>query len=413
MKTQSYSSTPFAVVEGTRAIAEWLPDDKDGVFVSLKGDEIMRSQIFKIGDLELRSNPAFVRLVKAGVVGSPEDLDLTANYEYTYDRTVAYLRRAVWLSADMEYYAVASYVALTWAFQAFDCVPYLRFTGDFGVGKTTALKAVASLAYRPVVTTGVLRTAPIFRLADRLKSTFLFDEADFGTTSAVSDLFKLLNCGYSKGSPVIRLDSKYEPRMFDVFGPKVIAARELFADLALESRCLNIEMRSRNHGLEPLSSPAMQQEATAIRNGFLSVRLKNRIAPYPEDEEVIIERLLESRFDARVIQIALPLMHSTPDLHRETLADFLGGAKYNYRRLYRETIHGQILSAYLESGLERCRLTTIKKYLDVSSVQHTTLKSIAVAAVRMGFDKDHTREGAIISSPSDEWLTSVRRIYNV
>ena len=33
----------------------------------------------------------------------------------------------------------------------------------------------------------------------------------------------------------------YEPRAFDVFGPKVIATRRRFEDGALESRCLTLE----------------------------------------------------------------------------------------------------------------------------------------------------------------------------
>jgi len=404
---------PYSVTSGNLAIAEWIPDEQSGCFVTVEDGEVKKYQNLNIDGRVCRPDPGFVSLVRSGVVGSPTNLNLDATVEETYDQTVAYIRRAVHLEYDEQYFAVASYIALTWNCQAFDCVPYLRFTGDFGTGKTTALRAVAQAAYRSVVTSGVLRTASIFRLADRIKGTLLFDEADFRSSAAEADLVKILNCGYSKGAPVLRVGKNYQPQLFDVFGPKVISAREPFHDLALESRCLSIEMKSRSHGLEPVTSPEMIHEAEEIRNSYLALRLRNLIAPLPEDEVVIRENLLNSRFDARVIQIALPLLHATPDDHRQTVADFLCSTKLNYRRLRRETLQGQIITAYLESGLDTPRLKVIHRLLEHLSGPLPTVKALGAAAVRLGFERVHLVEGTAIRPPSDEWLTSIRRSYNV
>jgi len=56
---------------------------------------------------------------------------------------------------------------------------------------------------------------------------------------------KILNNGYRPGFPVLRSDKvngRWRPRGYQVFGPKLIATRFRFQDEALESRCLTTEM---------------------------------------------------------------------------------------------------------------------------------------------------------------------------
>ena len=58
----------------------------------------------------------------------------------------------------------AHYVLLSWVYDVFNELPYLRFRGDFGTGKTRALIALGSICYKPFFASGSLRrssTRPI------------------------------------------------------------------------------------------------------------------------------------------------------------------------------------------------------------------------------------------------------------
>ena len=75
---------------------------------------------------------------------------------------VAYLHRYVDLSPLFEHIA-AHYILLTWVHDAFNELPYLRFRGEYGTGKTRGLITIGSLA------TG--RSSPAARPRYRRSST--------------------------------------------------------------------------------------------------------------------------------------------------------------------------------------------------------------------------------------------------
>lgn len=68
----------------------------------------------------------------------------------------------------------------------------------------------------------------------------VLDEADFRFSDEKAELVKILNNGNVKGFPVLRTSisnkHEYDPRAFNVYGPKIIAMRHSFEDEALESR---------------------------------------------------------------------------------------------------------------------------------------------------------------------------------
>jgi hypothetical protein len=82
----------------------------------------------------------------------------------------------------------------------------------------------------------------MFQLIEALGGTMLIDEADFQDSQIGTDIAKILNCGYQKNLPVTRMektDEGYVPRLYEVFGPKIINGRRPFKDDATESRCLS------------------------------------------------------------------------------------------------------------------------------------------------------------------------------
>lgn len=173
----------------------------------------------------------------------------------------------------------AYYVMLSWCYDMFSVVPYLRAKGDFGTGKSRFIRTVGVCCYRPLMI-GSATVSPIFRMLDAFRGTLILDEADFTKSDESAEIMKILNNGSEFGFPVVRSESvgdgKFEPVSYQVYGPKVIATRKRFGDEATESRCITREMGA---GTPREDIPIVLQwnfweEARAVRNMLLGWRLR-------------------------------------------------------------------------------------------------------------------------------------------
>lgn len=218
-----------------------------------------------------------------------------------------HLHRYVDLSAEFLHIAV-HYVLLTWVHDAFNELPYLRLRGDFGSGKTRALAIIGSICYRPFFASGASTVSPIFHILDAFGGTLVLDEADFRFSDEKSELVKILNNGNVRGFPVLRTaitpKREFDPRAFQVFGPKVIAMRRAFGDSALESRFLTEEMGQRRLRDDiPINLPdAQRDEAAKLRNRLLMYRFVN-VGKLRVDDS-----LIDPALSPRQNQIVAPLL---------------------------------------------------------------------------------------------------------
>jgi hypothetical protein len=235
----------------------------------------------------------------------------------------AYLRRYVDLSPVFEAIC-AHYALLSWVYDAFNELPYLRFRGDYGTGKTRALLALGSICYKPFFASGASTVSPIFHVLDAFQGTLILDEADFRFTDATAGLTKILNNGTVAGLPVLRTMTnrhrELDPKAFRVFGPKLVGMRERFGDAALESRFLTEET-----GLRPLRPDvpiqlpqSLSTDALALRNKLLAWRFKERgrVATDPSR--------LAAGVEPRLNQTALSLLSIVDDPEvRQSIHDML------------------------------------------------------------------------------------------
>jgi len=222
-----------------------------------------------------------------------------------------YVRRYVTLSETFTEIAVY-YTLLSWVYDAFNEVPYLRWKGDYGSGKTRALQVIGSIMYKPIFASGASTVSPIFHTLDLFRGTLIFDEADFRFSDERSELTKIFNNGTSRGFPVLRAsmgDNKdFDPRAFSVYGPKLIGMREVFQDYALESRFLTEEMVGHAGPGVPINLPSSQKaEALALRNKLLIFRYRER------HRVKIDETLVDASLSSRANQILMPLLSIIPD----------------------------------------------------------------------------------------------------
>jgi hypothetical protein len=200
------------------------------------------------------------------------------------------------------------YVLLTWVYDAFSTVPYLRFRGDYGSGKSRCLQTIGSLCYRAMFASGASTVSPLFRTIDTWRGTLVLDEGDFRSTDMRQEITKILNNGFAAGFPVLRTDvsntREFNPVAFAVFGPKILASRQQFDDRALESRCITENMRGMPPRRDiPITLPdGFAPEAERIRNRCLMYRFRRRCVPRNLNDA--IERQLEPR----IAQAFAPLL---------------------------------------------------------------------------------------------------------
>jgi hypothetical protein len=157
----------------------------------------------------------------------------------------AHINRYADLSPSFERVAT-HYVLLTWVYDAFSDL-------HFGTGKTRALLTIGSTCYKPFLASGASTISPIFHTLDAFRGTLIFDEADFRFSDERSEMVKILNNGNVRGMPVLRTmmnhQKEFNPRAFQVFGPKIVATRGHYNDSGLESRFI-----TEDTGARPLRS---------------------------------------------------------------------------------------------------------------------------------------------------------------
>jgi hypothetical protein len=244
---------------------------------------------------------------------------------------------------------VSYYVLLSWIYDAFNEVPYLRLKGDFGSGKSRCLLTIGSLCYKPMFASGGSTVSPLFRIIDDFRGTLVIDEGDFRYSDARADIIKILNNGTAVGVPVLRSEAtptkEFNPRAFVVFGPKIIATRHQFEDRALESRCITEVLTGLPPRPEiPLSLPSsFQGEALELRNRLLSFRFRHLRDHYD------LVRWIEKDIEPRVMQVFAPLLAIVDaPVDRERIAERARQASRIIRAERSASVEAQLLDIIWE-----------------------------------------------------------------
>lgn len=300
----------------------------DGTIVELLYDRAMRKTAFAVSGpdaghsvesyVDLPTGERLVpyaadnNLITSGCVLLPSEVGDFRDKGDLVEGLRAFIRRYVDVSPVFEEIA-AHYVLLTWVYDAFGELPYLRARGDYGTGKTRFLLVIGSLCYKPFFASGASTVSPIFHILDAFRGTLVLDEADFRFSDTTAELTKVLNNGTVDGLPVLRTMSnrhrELNPQAFRVFGPKLIAMRKSFLDPALESRFITEETGGRPLRADiPIHMPPqMKEEARALRNALLAWRFRARHVVHSD-----ASRLIEGA-EPRLNQSALALLSLVDD----------------------------------------------------------------------------------------------------
>jgi hypothetical protein len=245
------------------------------------------------------------------------------------------------------------YVLLSWIFDAFNEVPYLRLKGDFGSGKSRCLQVIGSICYKPIFASGASTVSPLFRIMDIFRGTLVIDEGDFRFSDERAEIVKILNNGNAKGFPVLRSEAtptkEFNPRAFTIFGPKIIATRSAFDDPALESRCITEAMTGAPPRLDiPLSLPdSFADEARELRNKLLLYRFKNQ----GKVREPSVRRDLG--IEPRIAQVYAPLLSVADDQGaRDRILALARKASHGLQAERGNSVEAQLLDVIVEMRRE-------------------------------------------------------------
>ncbi len=258
--------------------------------------------------------------------------------EYESDHSlIAEIRQFIHRYVDISplFEQIASYyILLSWVYDAFNELPYLRLRGDTGTGKTRLLLTAGSLCYKPIFASGASTVSPLFRILDGIHGTLIIDEGDFRFSDEKAEIVKIRNNGNARGFPVLRSESvnsrEFSPRAYTVFGPKLVSTRGFFQDRAPESRCLTEETGGRRLRDDiPLNlTDEYRREGLTLRNKLLMFRIRNF------GRRAIDATLVDRSIEPRLSQIFAPLLSVIDDAearqalrevareyHRELVAD--------------------------------------------------------------------------------------------
>jgi hypothetical protein len=291
------------------AIVEMIyrPDKSETAYAVFENDKVRYETVLKSDDNEgLVPFSPQNNLIRNKIILLPSSAVEYGTSVRLVHEIKDFIHRYVTVSPLFETIA-AHYVLLTWIYESFSTLPYLRVRGDFGSGKTRFLRVIGSLCFRAIFA-GTATVSPLFRLLHIFRGTLVIDEGDFRFSDEKAELTKVLNNGNAKGFPVLRSEQvgsrkEFNPMAYDVFGPKVVATRGHFQDAALESRFISEDMaRNRPRNDIPLHLPeSFEPEAQLLRNKLLQFRFRN-IKRYS------VTQIVEGGLEPRINQIFAPLL---------------------------------------------------------------------------------------------------------
>lgn len=324
------------------------------LFAIYKNGEVKLEEEIEINDEKIKPINSDNNVISTGLLKiSFKPKDYESNKDL-YEEIVSFVKK--YFKGDEQFIKISSiYVMMSWVFDLFREIPYLRVMGGFSTGKSRFLTTIGGCCFKAMLFTGSSSFSSIFRALDQFKGTLLFDEGDFKNSDFASEATKLFNVGYNKDGCITRSGERgnkakyYELESFNVFGPKIIASRERYEDLALESRCISKELPviKKSPDIILQIPKEFETEIKNIKKKLLMFRFENLLTLKPKSFDV------DGINNMRILQIMAPIW---------TIAELLSDEERSLVIKYAKRMDREISRSQLITD-EACVLLNIIKLI--------------------------------------------------
>lgn len=295
----------------------------------------------------------FESLLRQNIVRLPSNVEPYESDMALQQRIQGFIHKYVDLPGQIEVLA-SYYVMMTWLFDAFYVVPYLRARGNSDSGKSRFTEVIGEMCMRSIFVTGSTTPSPVFRTMEKWHGmTLIMDEADLPHTDTSADWVQMFNTGYKKGFSILRTamrDGEAVVEGFNAFGPKVLNMRGKFVDDATESRCLTWDATV-GRGIRSdipryiTDREGYYAEALQIRNQLLMFRLRNW-----EQVEIDYNHAALRDMPGRLVEITVPLMSITKEQSfKDAIMDFVKAMNYQAIMERSTTLNAKVLEGILRA----------------------------------------------------------------
>ena len=266
----SYITTPDTIIQQV-----YDPEHNKSTYLVSNDGKIKSYSQYIYQSLEYR--PIEAEEVKLRVITLPSGVADYGTVTGLVEEIKEHIRTYLDISDEFRQFA-AWWVLLTWVYDKFSTINYLRALGDAGCGKTRFLNVIGGLCFVGTKGSGAVSVAALKRITKRWQGTLIVDEGDFRDSDEKSELVKFFNLGFEKDSPMITCD-KNDPAKLEFFipyCPKIIATRKSFTDKALETRCLTYIMtKTRRKDMPYILPVKFSKEQAHLRNKLLQFRFNH------------------------------------------------------------------------------------------------------------------------------------------
>lgn len=374
------------IYEDETTMYEQIIDNGEAMFLAYNKQTGEMKKLSSIEVGEITYKPVYGDEVKEGAVLFPTQTEDYGTTVELVEKIRTHITRYCDIPASFLEFAVW-YIIMTWVYDKLRTVGYLRFDGDTGCGKSRVLDVIGNLCYKPMILSGAITPAPIYRIVKKFRGTLILDEADFRDSTEKSEVITILNCGFERGRPVIRC-TKDDPdnlQVFACFGPKVFASRFEFQDPALEARCLTHTMEeTERDDIPPVLGETHRQREMSLRNQLLMWRFQNQPRIDPRDIEDINLGHIQPRLKQTSLGFALAFkdMPEVLDRFKAFIADYNGELIQRFSDSYQ----GRVVHAFF-----MCAETEGRNYITSAMIAEKLSAEFKV-------DIKPTKVGAILKS---------------
>jgi hypothetical protein len=282
------------------------------------------------------------------------------------------------------YDVLTAWVLMSWVPERWKAVPYLFFFGPKGSGKSRALEILGAIGFRPFLT-GSASLAAIFRLIQMWHVTLFLDETEIYMKKDYRDVQNLLNTGYRRGWPTVRVEEDREgeriPVQFDTFGPKALAGTKELLD-TLKSRCVVFGM---SKAIRDIRDEIDEEWAQSLREKLLMYRFSILTKKELPEKPKLFKGRLRELFDPLII--VAPLAEKNPIIQQAKKIE--GDLKEEEEMSLDAIVFKAIMKVYQETQEEKLLISDISKIVNekLEVDEMVTNITVGMTAKRLGFQK--------------------------